>query len=137
MRAAKPSDAKVIVALIDFLGHAIDEKSVRKNIAKLVKAGEAPLVATIDKQVVGLCGVHRMVDRPSPRPGRTDQHPRRRQGSAGPGHRPNAGRSRRAIAAEGRLQLVEVTSNDRRTAAHAFYRHIGYERTSIRFFKKL
>ena len=23
------------------------------------------------------------------------------------------------------------------TAAHAFYRHMGYERTSIRFFKKL
>ncbi len=34
-------------------------------------------------------------------------------------------------------KLVEVTSNDRRAAAHAFYLHLGYERSSIRFFKKL
>lgn len=137
VREAKPGDAKAIVKLIEYLGHPLDEKSVRKNLAKLAKAGETPFVAILDKQVVGLAGVHKTVTVHRPAP---------------------VGRLTILVVAEsaqdhgiGRIlveaaeqwcrkaacQIIEVTSNDRRSAAHAFYRHLGYERTSMRFMKKL
>jgi GNAT superfamily N-acetyltransferase len=137
IREAKPGDAKALAKLIKYLGHPIDEKTVRKNLAALKKSRETPLVATVAKTIVGMCGVSArvVVHRPAP-----------------------LGRITAMVVAEeaqgqgtGRLlveaaeqwcrkrgcKLVEVTSNDRRTAAHAFYRHMGYERSSIRFFKKL
>src|SRR5206468_3754698 len=61
VRDAKPSDAPRLVELIRFLGHEIDEKAVRKNLAALKKSGETPLVATLDKAVVGLCGLGKRV----------------------------------------------------------------------------
>jgi N-acetylglutamate synthase-like GNAT family acetyltransferase len=42
-----------------------------------------------------------------------------------------------AIAREGGCARVEVTSNDRRTDAHAFYQGLGYEMASKRFVKTL
>ena len=137
IREAKPSDAEVLVELIHFLGHEIDEKSVRKNIAKLTKAGEAPLVATIGKQVVGLCGIHRTVTvhRPAPLGRITVLVVAKEAQDLGIG-RMLVEAAEQSLKKAG-CQLVEVTSNDRRAAAHAFYRHLGYERTSIRFFKKL
>ena len=137
IRDAKPSDAARLAELITFLGHEIDEKSVRKNLARLKKDGETPLVATLGKQVVGLCGISARVvihrDAPlgriSPLVVAEDAQ----------GH----GIGRMLVeAAEAWMRkkackLVEVTSNDRRADAHAFYRHMGYERTSMRFVKKL
>jgi ribosomal protein S18 acetylase RimI-like enzyme len=137
IREAKPGDAKALVELFEYLGHPIDEKAVRKNLAALKKTRETPLVATLDKKIVGVCGLGRrvVIHRPAP-----------------------IGRITALVVAEeaqghgiGRLlveevekllrkagcKIVELTSNDRRTAAHAFYRHLGYERTSIRFMKKL
>ena len=137
IREAKPADAPRLVELIRQLGHDIDEKSVRRNLGKLKKAGELPLVSTLGRKVVGLIGRHLMVTVHRAAP---------------------VGRIPVLVVAEeargqkiGRLlvdaverwcrdqgcALIEVTSNDRRAEAHAFYRHLGYERTSIRFFKRL
>jgi GNAT superfamily N-acetyltransferase len=137
IRDAKPKDAEELVALIGLLDHQVDVKGVRKRINQLAKDKLAPLVATLDKKVVGLIGIHRMLTIHRDQPvGRITilvvAEKTRKQGIA-----------RMLVeAAEQQLKrlgcgIVEVTSNDRLAAAHAFYRHMGYERTSIRFFKKL
>ena len=137
IREAKPSDAARLAELIALLEHPIDEKTVRKNLGKLKKAAELPLVVTLDKEIVGLCGVHAMVTVHRPAPvGRItvlviDDKSRRH------GIGRQLVESAEQWCREQGCQIVEVTSNDRRAAAHAFYRHMGYERTSIRFFKKL
>jgi GNAT superfamily N-acetyltransferase len=137
LRDAKPADAPRLTELIRELGHDIDDKSVRANLAALKKAGELPFVATLDKAVVGLCGVHRMVAIHRDKPvGRVNilivtetaqgqkigrmliEEAERRLREAGCGR-------------------VEITVGDSRARAQAFYRHMGYERSSIRFCKAL
>jgi GNAT superfamily N-acetyltransferase len=137
IRGANPSDAPRLVELIRFLGHEIDEKSVRRNLAKLKKEGEAPLVAVLGGEVVGLCGISArvMIHRDAPI-GRISPLV---VASEAQGH--GLGRMLVEAAEEWMrkkgCKLVEVTSNDRRAEAHAFYRHLGFERTSIRFAKSL
>jgi ribosomal protein S18 acetylase RimI-like enzyme len=137
LRDAKPTDAPAIVALVQLLGHEVDEKGVLTRINLLATDKLALLVATLDKQVVGLCGISLMVAIHRDHPvGRINilvvSEDARGQG---------VGRLL-LEEAEARLRelgcaMVEITSNDRLTAAHAFYRHMGYERTSIRFAKTL
>jgi GNAT superfamily N-acetyltransferase len=137
VRDAKPSDAPRLVELIQELGHEIDEKRVRRNLAALKKTGETPLVATLEKKVVGMCGVGRrvVIHRPAPLGRITALVVTKDAQGHGIG-RMLVNSAEDWMRKEG-CQLVEVTSNDRRTDAHAFYRHLGYERSSIRFFKKL
>jgi GNAT superfamily N-acetyltransferase len=137
VRDAKPSDADVLAELIRTLGHEVAEKDVRKNLGKLKKLGELPLVAVEDKKVIGMCGVHRMtaIHRAAP-VGRITI-------LVVDGEAQKRGMGRMLIDAAERwcrekgCALIEVTSNDRLSRAHAFYRHMGYERTSMRFCKKL
>jgi GNAT superfamily N-acetyltransferase len=137
IREAKPADSKRLVELLDYLGHPLAEKAIRKNLAVLTKRKEMPLVAMLDKKVVGLIGIHTMVTVHRDAP--VGRIPVLVVAQEAQGH----GVGRLLVeAAERQLKkagckIVEVTSNDRRTAAHAFYRHLGYERTSLRFMKKL
>jgi GNAT superfamily N-acetyltransferase len=137
IRDAKPSDAGRLVELIHELGHEIDEMGVRKNLAALKKTGETPLVASVGKKVVGMCGIGRrvVIHRPAPLGRITALVVTKDAQGHGIG-RLLVDAAENWMRKEG-CQLVEVTSNDRRTEAHAFYRHLGYERSSIRFFKKL
>jgi len=137
IRAARSADARALVELIEYLGHPIDEATVHKNIAQLTGAGEPPLVATLGQAVIGLCGIHRMVTVHRPAPvGRITVLV---VAESAQGH--GIGRllveEAERLLKQGGCQIVEVTSNDRRTAAHAFYRHLGYDRTSARFMKAL
>ena len=137
LRDAKPGDAARLVELIHELGHEIGEKAARKNIASLKNLGETPIVATLDKKVVGMIGIHRMVtihrDAPVGRiPVLVVAKEAKGQGLG----RMLVDAAEQWCRRKG-CKLIEVTSNDRRADAHAFYRHMGFERTSIRFFKKL
>lgn len=137
LRDAKPGDAARLVELIHFLGHEVTEKQVRKNLAALKKVGETPLVATLEKKVVGMVGLHRMVTvhRPSP-VGRIPVLVVAKEAQGTGLGRMLADAAEQWCRKKG-CRLIEVTSNDGRAEAHAFYRHMGYERNSIRFFKKL
>jgi ribosomal protein S18 acetylase RimI-like enzyme len=137
IREAKAGDAKEVARLIKYLGHPIDEKTVRKNLAALKKTGETPLVAVLNKKVVGLCGIGRrvVIHRPAPLGRITALVVAEDAQDQGIGRL--LVEEAEKLLRRGGCKIVEVTSNDRRTAAHAFYRHLGYERTSMRFMKKL
>jgi len=137
LREAKPSDSDEIVKLNRLLGAEVDAKTVRKGLKALARDELTPLVATLGKEVVGVCAIYRMVTIHRDRPVGRISHLVVAEEARGQG----IGRML-TEAAEQRLKklgcgIIEVTSNDRRGAAHAFYRHMGYERTSIRFMKKL
>ncbi|MFL6734485.1 MAG: GNAT family N-acetyltransferase [Sphingomicrobium sp.] len=136
VRTARPGDVEALVPLMALLGHKATEEGIRKRLSALAKAGDAQLVATIGDRVVGLCGVQvsTMIQRERP-VGRITflavaedvrgQSLGRMLVEAAEAHFRKAG-----------CGLIEVTSRDEHVKAHAFYRHLGYERTSMRFAKE-
>jgi ribosomal protein S18 acetylase RimI-like enzyme len=137
IRDAKPGDAPDLAKLMKVLDHDVDAKGIRKRMAALAKQKLPQLVATLDKKVVGLAGIHAMIavhrDRPVGRITILVVAEKARGRGIG---RLLTEAAEKVLRKSG-CGMVEVTSNDRLAAAHAFYRHMGYERTSIRFFKPL
>jgi GNAT superfamily N-acetyltransferase len=137
IREAKPADAPHLVELMSLLGHEVDAEGVRKRVTALARAGMPQLVATLDKDVIGLVGIHSMVAIHREQPvGRITIL------AVADGARKQGIGRMLVEAAEERLRklgckMIEVTSNDRLKAAHRFYQHLGYKRTSVRLFKSL
>ncbi len=136
IRAARPGDGPAIAALIVALGYDVEAADVRRRMAALAKVNQATLVA-VKSELVGVLttSMTTVLHRPKP-VGRISMLvvAEALRGS---------GIGRALVeAAEDQLRkagcgLVEVTSNVKRLRAHAFYRKLGYERTSYRFGKVL
>nr|WP_240978609.1 GNAT family N-acetyltransferase [Longimicrobium terrae] len=120
------------------LGHPTEEQSVAARWDEWAAAGNAAFVAEKDGGgLSGLVTTHRMLVLHRLLPvGRitaliVDESAR------------GSGMGRRLVAAAEDLLasagcgLLEITSNTRLVQAHAFYEHLGYERTSIRLAKQL
>ena len=133
IRAASQDDARDIARLIDELGYPVTADDVEARLG----AVEAALVGEVDGKVVACLSISTMtvLHRPAP-VGRismmvVDEALRGR----GIGARLVAA-AEQYLADQG-CQLVEVTSNLRRTDAHRFWERQGYERTSARFARQV
>jgi GNAT superfamily N-acetyltransferase len=137
IRDAKLADAPRLTELIIELGHPIEEAQVRGNLELLGDRGLLPLVATVDGEVVAMCGLSAMVTVHRDAPvGRVsvmivaEAHRGRGIGAM------LIAEAEKLLTALG-CKILEVTSNVRRERAHQFYEKLGYERTSYRFMKRL
>jgi GNAT superfamily N-acetyltransferase len=137
VREAREEDTPQIVELVGLLGHTVDGAGVKRRLQSLADQGIPQLVAVEKGAVVGLCGLHLMVaiHREQPVGRVTILVVRETAHGRGIGQKLLAA-AEEMLRARG-CGLVEVTSNERLKDAHRFYEHLGYERTSFRFMKRL
>jgi ribosomal protein S18 acetylase RimI-like enzyme len=138
IRDARPDDAPALAALLAELGYPAPAAVIAGRLDAMLGAGEAVLVATRDGEPpLGLLTVHvtPVLHRPTPVGRLTALIVSERARGQGVG-RALVRAAERVLAAQG-CALVEVTSNRRRTDAHAFYERLGYEVTSLRFGKSV
>ena len=136
VREAMPRDAETMAALIAELGFQASAGDLRRRIAAFRKAGEPPLVAE-QGGVIGCLTWHVMpaLHRPAPVGRITMMVVAEKERWRGVG-RALVEEAAARFAARG-CGLIEVTRNIDLGPAHAFYRRLGFERTSYRFARPL
>lgn len=136
MRLATIDDAGELARLFGELGHPTTGAELIARWPLWSAAGNSAIVvaaAAPSAALLGLATLHRtdVLHRPRPVGRITSLVVDARHRGIGLG-RELVTAAENALAAAG-CGLVEVTSNLRRTDAHAFYERIGYDRTSLRF----
>jgi GNAT superfamily N-acetyltransferase len=138
IRTAEPRDAAELARLLTRLGHPTSAVSIAERWAAWVDNGNAALVATAqDGAIIGAVTLHQMtvLHRPMPVGRITALIVDGAVRGFGVG-RALVTEAERVLADAG-CGLLEITSNSRLTDAHAFYEHLGYCQTSVRFAKDL
>jgi GNAT superfamily N-acetyltransferase len=137
LREASVGDAEALVPLLGELGYPTDSGTLSSRLETLVgDPAVAVFVAERDGHLVGLASMHVMplIERP----------PIARLSAivvTAADRRTGVGRALvDRIASEARARgcdRLELTTAERRTEAHAFYRRLGFEPASRRFLKSL
>jgi GNAT superfamily N-acetyltransferase len=138
VRLATDSDVPEIARLLVQLGHADDPALVVSRWEAWRAEGNAALVAVRpDGTLSGVATLH--ITTPLHRPEIMGRIHALVVDAPDRGH--GVGRALVAAAeahlAQAGCSLLEITSHNRLVEAHAFYRHLGYEQTSMRFAKNL
>ena len=136
IRAARLDDAAELARLFTELGHATTEQEIRERWSRWEDDGNVGLVVEgAGGALIAAATLHRTIVLHRAKPiGRISAlivDSRHRDEGIG---RALVDHAERMFLVEGCGNL-EITSNMRRTDAHAFYEHLGYELTSARFVK--
>ena len=137
IREATVADANLVCNLLTELGYPWPASIMAERLEAFTRAGEIALLAFAGDRALGLVTTHvtPVLHRPTG-VGRitamvvTESARGRQVGRA------LVDEAERRLAASG-CALVEVTSNQSRVPAHAFYERLGYEKTSYRFKKSI
>ena len=138
IRRADVSDAMAIANLLTILGHPTTPYSIESRWHLWMGAGNLALVAVnLQNEIVGTATLHEMVVLHRPKPvGRITAlviAPNLRGQGIGSALVHHA----ETYFTDRGCGILEITSNQKLTQAHAFYEKLGFERTSIRLAKQL